>query len=188
MRTIKKLGFAFVMEHNKCQKNEGLRQLAKICLNSLWGKFGQRSNLSGYIFCKDYPKLIAKLNDPCTKSKHWYIINESCVELRSEALNDFNIEASYISEITAVFATSNARLRLYALMEWLDPSQVCYCDTDSVMFVYDKTNPLHKEPRNDEPSLPAGIRFGKGLGEWENEMKAGGWIEELVVGGAKSYS
>jgi hypothetical protein len=56
------------------------------------------------------------------------------------------------------------------------------------MFVYDKTNPLHKEPRNDEPTLPDGIRFGKGLGEWEDEMKAGDWIEELVVGGAKSYS
>ena len=27
----KKLGFDFVIEHNKCQKNEGLRQLAKIC-------------------------------------------------------------------------------------------------------------------------------------------------------------
>ena len=186
MWTTKKIGFDFVIEHNKCQKNEGLRQLAKTCLNSLWGKFGQRSNLSGYDFCKDYPKLIAKLNDPTTKSKQWHIINKDCVELRSEALNDFNIEASYISEITAVFTTSNARLRLYAMMEWLDPSQVCYCDTDSVMFVYDKTNPLHKEPRNDEPTLPDGIRFGKGLGEWEDEMKAGDWIEELVVGGAKS--
>ena len=74
------------------------------------------------------------------------------------------------------------------MLEWLHPSQICYCDTDSVMFIHDKTNPLHKEPRNDEPTLPKGLKFGNGLGEWENEMKDGEWIVELVVGGAKSYS
>ena len=94
----KKLGFDFVIEHNKCQKNEGLRQLAKICWDSLWGKFGQRSTLSSYDFCKDYHKLIAKLNDPCTKSKNGHIINKDCVELRYEALADYTIEADYISE------------------------------------------------------------------------------------------
>ncbi len=160
----------------------------------LWGKFGQRSNLSRYEFCKDYHKLIAKLNDPCTKRSKLHIINENCVELRSEALIDFNIEASYTSEITAVFATSNARLRLSALMEWLDPSQVSYCDTDSVMFVNDKNNKYHKEPVNDKPDCvpPRGIRFAAkkqgGLGDWENELEADDWIEELVVGGAKSYA
>ena len=140
------------------------------------------------LFIKDHPKLIAKLNDPTSKSKNWHIINKNCVELRYEALADYTIEADYISEITAVFTTANARMRLYAMLDWLDPSQVCYCDTDSVMFVYDKTNPLHKEPMNENTLLPKGLRFGKGLGEWEDEMDEGDWIEELVVGGAKSYT
>ena len=56
------------------------------------------------------------------------------------------------------------------------------------MFVYDKTNPLHKEPVNENKTLPKGLRFGKGLGEWEDEMDEGDWIEELVVGVAKSYT
>ena len=47
---------------------------------------------------------------------------------------------------------------------------------------------LHKEPVNDNKTLPKGLRFGKGLGEWEDEMDEGDWIEELVVGGAKSYT
>ena len=174
--------------------NEGLRQLAKICLNSLWGKFAQRSTLSSYGFVKDYHKLIAKLNDPTSKSKNWHIINKDCVELRYEALADYTIEADYISEITAVFTTANARMRLYAMLEWLDESQVCYCDSDSVMFIYDKNNDKHKEPVNDKKDvvLPKGIRFAKhkkgGLGDWEDEMDEGDWIEELVVGGAKSYT
>ena len=188
----KKLGFDFVVSPENCHENPGLRQLAKICLNSLWGKFAQRSNLSSYDFVKDYNMLICKLNDPTTASKNWHIINENTVELRYENLTDYNIEAEYISEITGVFTTANARMRLYNMLEWLDPSQICYCDTDSVMFVYDKNNSKHKEPLNDkpneEPKLPIGLRFGKGLGEWEDEMKEGDWIVELVVGGAKSYA
>jgi hypothetical protein len=169
----RQLGFNFKVEPRNCKKNPGLRQLAKICLNSLWGKFGQRSNLSSYEFISDYDKLIARLNSPSSKNKNWHIVGNNKVELRYEELTDYNIEAEYISEITAVFTTANVRMRLYSMLDWLHPSQVCYCDTDSVIFVYNKTNPLHKEPRNDEPTLPEGLRFGKGLGEWEDEMKTG---------------
>ena len=35
----RQLGFNFKAEPKNCKKNPGLRQLAKICLNSLWGKF-----------------------------------------------------------------------------------------------------------------------------------------------------
>jgi len=79
-------------------------------------------------------------------------------------------------------------MRLYDMLSWLDPSQVVYCDTDSVMFVYDETNSLHTYPSNDQQGMPKSIRFGKGLGEWEDEMKEGEWIAEIVLGGAKSYS
>jgi hypothetical protein len=56
------------------------------------------------------------------------------------------------------------------------------------MFIYNKTNPLHKYPSNDAIDLPENVKFGKGLGEWEDEMAAGEFIIEFVVGGAKSYS
>ena len=35
---------------------------------------------------------------------------------------------------------------------------------------------------------PAGLDFGSGLGQWEDEFDGKDYIEELVVGGAKSYS
>ena len=46
----KDLGFKFEVKPEATADNPGLRQLAKICLKSLWGKFGQRSNLSSYDF------------------------------------------------------------------------------------------------------------------------------------------
>jgi hypothetical protein len=79
-------------------------------------------------------------------------------------------------------------MRLYALLEWLHPSQICYCDTDSVMFIYNKTNPLHKYPSNDAVDLPENVEFGKFLGAWEDELSEGEVINEFVFGGAKSYS
>ena len=77
----------------------------------------------------------------------------------------------YISEITAAFTIANARMRLYDLSSWLHPSHICYCDTNTVMFIYNKTNTLHNYPSNDAIDLPKSVKFGKGIGEWENEIK-----------------
>ena len=49
-KSHKELGFDFEIKPENTKKNPGLRQLAKICLNSLWGKFGQRSTLNNYDF------------------------------------------------------------------------------------------------------------------------------------------
>ena len=37
-------------------------------------------------------------------------------------------------------------------------------------------------------TLPDGLEFGSGLGHWEDEFDGKDYIEELVIGGAKSYS
>jgi hypothetical protein len=184
----KKLGFSFEIKSENTCKNPGMKQLAKLCLNSLWGKFGQRANLDSYEYITDWNRLLLQLNDTNVTTNSWHIINSNCVELRYNDNIDYNIEADYISEVTAVFTTANARIRLMSMLLWLDPSQIVYCDTDSVIFIYNKNNPKHKYPSNDATDLPDNIRFGDGLGEWENELPDGEWIDEIIVGGAKSYS
>ena len=74
------------------------------------------------------------------------------------------------------------------MLLWLDPSQLIYCDTDSVIFSYDPDNPKHKYPKNTERDIPDNVRFGDALGEWQDEFSEAEWIDEVVVGGAKSYS
>jgi hypothetical protein len=39
----RQMGFKFVLKSEGTCENGGLRQVAKICLNSLWDKFGQRA-------------------------------------------------------------------------------------------------------------------------------------------------
>ena len=63
-----------------------------------------------------------------------------------------------------------------------------YCDTDSVIFIYDQTNELHKYPTNDDTTKPDNVNFGDALGQWECELPEGEWITEVIVAGAKSYS
>ena len=54
----KGMGFNFEVEPSKCKKNPGLRMISKICLNSLWGKFGQRIDLENYEFINNYNSLL----------------------------------------------------------------------------------------------------------------------------------
>ena len=39
----------------KFEFNAGLRSISKLCLNSLWGKFGQRSNMSQTKYVMKFP-------------------------------------------------------------------------------------------------------------------------------------
>jgi hypothetical protein len=40
-----RLEYGIELDPTKVKKNEGLRYISKICLNSLWGRFGLRCNL-----------------------------------------------------------------------------------------------------------------------------------------------
>ena len=52
------------------------------------------------------------------------------------------------------------------MLDWLDDSQVIYCETDSVLILYDEENPKHKHPvLNCKEASELGIEFGKGLGQ-----------------------
>ena len=41
------------LDKSKIKKNPGLRFIAKLCLNSLWGKFGQNLNVDDTVYVTD---------------------------------------------------------------------------------------------------------------------------------------
>lgn len=51
-----------------------MKQLAKICLNSLWGKFAQHPVLDSYEYINNGNRLIAKMCDAKVNINTWYII------------------------------------------------------------------------------------------------------------------
>jgi hypothetical protein len=68
---------------------------------------------------------------------------------------------------------------LYEQLENLG-DQVLYCDTDSILYVYDSENKQHKK-----------IETGPDLGQWKDELadsKGENWIVKFMAAGPKNYS
>lgn len=163
-----------LLEKDKIKKNKGKKLLAKILLNSLWGKFGQKDNMPTTEYITDPSKWFRKLRDN----------NDGKITLKNETLIDENtLYIEYISNETtnsslnttnvalAGFVTSQARLRLYKELYKLD-ERVIYCDTDSIVYIHDDKK--YNIPISDV------------LGGWELETKSP--IIEFAGFAPKSYA
>ena len=133
-----------MMEKEKIISNPGMREIAKLCLNSLWGKFGQRTNMSKCEIVNNKEQFWKIAKNPEVINLDWVEIGEGehskkqiRYEIKEEYLpTDFNTNIAIAS-----FTTSSARLKLYN--EFLKPlgRQVLYFDTDSIVYVYNPNDP-----------------------------------------------
>ncbi|GFQ65871.1 DNA_pol_B_2 domain-containing protein [Trichonephila clavata] len=122
----------------KIEKNPGLRFIAKICLNSLWGKFGQRKNMqqTEYVMeLGDFYRIV--LND-AIKDLNMIFLNDDCVEMHYKIKDEYTKDNFNANVYIAAFTTSSARIRLYEIMDKLG-DKVLYSDTDSIMYIDDGT-------------------------------------------------
>ena len=62
-----------LLEKDNIIKNEGLRSLAKLMLNSLWGKFAQRPNMGRTSYIYDPAELVKQIADPTQTVKETFI-------------------------------------------------------------------------------------------------------------------
>jgi ribosomal protein S20 len=158
------------LEKDKIQENSGKRAVAKICLNSLWGKFGQRQNMSKTEYVTDIKRFYEIMLDDRLDNINLTFLNETMVQM-SYCLKDVFVENDHNTNVfIAAFTTSNARLRLYEMLDYLVES-VIYYDTDSIVYIDDGIKP---------------IKTGCMLGEWTDEL-GGDYITNWVSTGPKSY-
>ena len=163
------------LDKSKIEYNAGLRALAKLMLNSFWGKFGQKPNMSKKVIVKTRQDYLKYLTDD-------KLVVESVVELSDDALiityklkDDF-VEGSGSSNVViAAFTTAQARLKLYDLISKLG-DRVCYFDTDSVFWI-DRHDPSEYTPP-----------LGNFLGDLTSELPPGRHITAFACGGPKNYT
>ena len=163
------------LDGEKIEKNPGMRALAKLCLNSFWGKFGQRLNLkqSQFFHETEVDAFFLVLSDPTKHVQDFHIVANDTIQVEWTYKKDCQPEDNKTNIYLATFTTCWARLKLYSILEKIDRN-VLYYDTDSVIYV-------SKTGENDVP-------LGDYLGELTNELETGEHIIEFVSGGPKNYA
>ena len=164
------------LDADKISKNPALRSIAKLILNSFWGKFGQntRKSKTSFFHESEADKFFQCISNPSKTMKDFHIISNDMIQLTWED-SEIMLKEDYQTNVfIAAFTTCWARLSLYSLLEMLD-RRVLYFDTDSVIFV--------GRPGDNNP------KTGSFLGELTNELKKpGDYITEFVSGGPKNYA
>ena len=162
------------IELDNLEFNPGLRFIAKICLNSLWGKFGQvpKHRQNKYIDNEvDFYKIVL---DDKIESLSLAFLNDSTVYASYEIKDEF-VRQSYNTNIyIACFTTAWARLRLYEMIDRIGRN-VCYMDTDSVVYIED-----------DSTKYIFDKYIGDSLGEWTDELD-GKHIDFWACAQSKDY-
>ena len=109
-------------------KNPGMYQTAKLCLNSFWGKFGQRNNKSQIAFCREEPDYWSLLTDQRIDIRDILFHGEDCAQIEFSEHSDFILPGNNTNVVVAAFTTAYARLHLYETLEKLG-DRVLYYDT-----------------------------------------------------------
>ncbi|XP_053390895.1 uncharacterized protein LOC128553745 [Mercenaria mercenaria] len=161
-----------LLDYVKIEKNPGLRSLAKLMLNSFWGKFGQRTNLTQTSYITDPCEFFDMMTSDQQNVKNIQFVNNESVKLEWVYNDDFIETSGKTNVIIAAYTTAQARLKLYSYLQPLG-RRVLYCDTDSVVFTTDVGQ--------WEPPL------GDYLGDLTDEVPNNS-ITSFVTGGPKNYA
>ncbi|KAF7646307.1 hypothetical protein LDENG_00190100 [Lucifuga dentata] len=160
------------LDANKIVPNAARRQVSKLCLNSLWGKFAQRNNLNQTDLVSD-PKLFFNfLFSGRYKVKYFTFLNDETAMIQWVYHNHCILPPNETDNIfITTFTTAYAHLKLYGCMEQVQEN-ILYTSTDSLIYMV------------KEGETP--LELGNYLGDLTDELD-GDTIQEFVVAGPKSY-
>ena len=172
-----------LLDKERISKNPALRSIAKICLNSFWGKLGERNNkMKSKFICST--EELEKLTHNSRHDLHrLHIINQEVMVVEYDNLDEFEEDSNTTNDVIAAFTTCFARLELLKHIESVGQN-ILYCDTDSIIFV------THNLGKNEEGKTQFDIypQLGDSLGELTNELPPDTHITRFVTMAPKSYS
>lgn len=156
--------------------NCGMRQLAKLLINSLWGKFGLRRNLPSTQFCTSIEEIGTLLNDPTLEVLNIIPMHEEMALVTTKKISVEHYEINNHANVyIAAITTAWGRLELLKHLEFLGPRAV-YADTDSGVYIACQDDPTKN------------LQRGSFLGDLTSELKPDDLIKDFQAGGPKSYA
>ena len=160
-----------LLDKDKIMVNPGRKAVAKVMLNSFWGKFCEADNkpqTRTLQNASDWDKLMA---DDSVIVKSINVYNEDVLEVvtvKKDRACAPNVKGNIF---VALFTTALARLKLYEELQKLE-ERVLYYDTASVIYRW----------KTDQVKLP----LSKFLGQFTDELE-GGHIDEFCAPGPRLW-
>ncbi|CAC5412509.1 unnamed protein product [Mytilus coruscus] len=179
-KAIEKDNAAYNLDIDKVKHNSGLRFIAKICLNNLWGHFGMRDNFTQKEYCFTLEHITKIVFNEKYKDISTMILDENIVLTEYKEKEEYSKPNPSVNVYIALFTTAHARLKLYELLDILQ-ERVLYMDTDSCIYNDDGSEACKKVEN----------MMGSKLGDLTDEIVSkhnANHIKQFISAGPKDYS
>jgi hypothetical protein len=162
-----------LLDKSHINKNDSMRFVSKLFLNSCWGKFCEQNNKTKSVYIKSEQKWSELKNDITKEIVNVHHLTHDVIAIDMKCAETFEDEPTFTCDIIGIFTTSLARLHLYEVLEKTN-FRTLYFDTDSVLFI-------EKEGENI-------LSTGDLLGELTDELPRATHITNFASSGPKSYT
>jgi len=123
--------------------NTAKRGLAKLCLNSMWGKLTERSNRTQTKLISEPAELYRFLVTPGVEVQNVMFASDYVVWISWQYSADERVPSlRHTNEVIGAYVTAGARIHLYGFLDKLQEKAV-YTDTDSVTFIQSGQEKTH---------------------------------------------
>lgn len=164
-----------LLDAEAIKPNAAKRALAKLCLNSMWGKLTERNNRTKTAMISDPHELYRFLVTPGIEVPSIIFASDVACWVSWRYSEEEQIpNLPHTNEVIGAYVTAGARIHLYKYLDLLQ-RKCLYCDTDSLIYYQ----------ADDEPPL---ITCGDRLGDMTDELKSDEFIDEFLGGGPKNYA
>ena len=171
-----------ILDASQIRENPGMRTIAKLMLNTLWGKFGEAPNKPQTKICRSAEEILTIMEDKNIEVLGEFEVGQDCLQISYKQKDSKDANNIDKSVALAAFVTSHARLKLLKAMQKIEEKEegrVLYYDTDSIMYV----------EKSGEDLYPT----GNTLGEMTDEILAmtsdpSCYIKRAVFAAPKSYA
>ena len=153
--------------------NPARRTLAKLALNSLWGRFAMREDYGINTLISSDDEYFDLICNPSHELKNFNVINERILHTEHRKRDGMELPTGSTNIFVAIFTTMFARLHLFSILDKLQ-ERVLYFDTDSVIF--SSTDGQWNPPVGDY------------LGDLQSELQPNEYITKFGAGGPKNYT
>ena len=161
------------IDEKNVRKNEGLRFITKLLLNSFWGYLGLRDNMPKTRYINSYREIVDYFTSRTKRVTVATLVGDDLKLLQYQLIDD----AADAPRKPNVITTAHARIIHYKKMQMVKNARnVLYCDTDSIMYIHDKNQ-----------SEAVDIPIGTGLGEMTKELPEDVLIDKFWSAGPKFY-